>query len=149
MCFFLLLFLLFLKYKIFSLVWTTFIKILEKVCIVLLTVIALMFREMTLNGIFSIFPLAQNIKLMVYLKACHWISKRMFYRTDEISISGNIYRICLPHFMWWPKTKRYKNWMIYNFSYFECAINFSDVRWTISRKTKTSLFNVTFLHKFL
>ena len=43
-----------------------------------------MVREMALNGIFSMFPLAGIIKLMVYLKICQWMSKRVFYRTEYL-----------------------------------------------------------------
>ena len=55
----------------------------ENLCITLPTVIASMIRDvMPLNGIFSIFPLAGIIELMVYLKICHSISKQVFYRIE-------------------------------------------------------------------
>ena len=37
--------------------------------------------HLSLNGIFSIIPLAGLIRLKVYLKICHWILKKVFYKT--------------------------------------------------------------------
>ena len=48
-----------------------------------LTVVTSMVREIILlNGIFSIFPLAWGIKLIMHSNICHWISKHGFHMTE-------------------------------------------------------------------
>ena len=71
------------KHKIFHLFGLSLQKFMENLCTTQPAVIAFMVRDfMALTGIFSIFPLAGLIKLMVYLQICHWISKQVFYRTE-------------------------------------------------------------------
>ena len=74
---------LFNKHKIFHLFWLCLQRFMENLCTTHPAVIAFMVRDvMALNDIFSIFPLAERIKILLYLQICHWISKQVFYRTE-------------------------------------------------------------------
>ena len=59
----------------------------ENLCATHTTVIVFMVRDaMALNGIFSIIPLVELIKIMVHLQICHWISKQVFCRTEILFV---------------------------------------------------------------